>query len=188
MSHKQYLPGEHTFAICAYKESSYLEECIQSVLKQKVKTNLIMITSTPCEYIEKMAEKYGITLYVNEGPSGIAEDWNFALKMAGTPLVTVTHQDDIYCEAYSEAVLEAVNHAKHPLIAFTDYGELRDGEWVLRNRLLRIKEYMMIPWRPRIFQHNRWLRRRILSFGSPICRPSVTYCVDRIGVDVFTRQ
>lgn len=188
MSHKQYLPGEHTFAICAYKESPYLEECIQSVLKQQTKTNMIMITSTPCEYIRKTAAEYGITLYVNEGPSGIAEDWNYALKMAGTPLVTVTHQDDIYCETYATEILYAVNHAKHPLIAFTDYGELRDGEWVLHNRLLSIKEYMMIPLRPHFLQHNRWLRRRILSFGSPICCPSVTYCVDRIGADVFTRQ
>ena len=54
----------HTFAICAYKESRYLEKCIISLLKQNVKSNIIMATSTPNEYIEQMAEKYHIPLDV----------------------------------------------------------------------------------------------------------------------------
>ena len=37
----------HTFAICAYKESKYLEECIRSLKKQTVETNIILVTSTP---------------------------------------------------------------------------------------------------------------------------------------------
>ena len=36
----------HTFAVCAYKESEYLEECVKSLLEQTVKTNIIMATST----------------------------------------------------------------------------------------------------------------------------------------------
>ncbi len=27
----------HTFVICAYKESPYLEECIQSLMNQRIK-------------------------------------------------------------------------------------------------------------------------------------------------------
>ena len=34
----------HTFAICAYKESQYLEECIKSLQNQTVKSNIIMAT------------------------------------------------------------------------------------------------------------------------------------------------
>lgn len=188
MKSQQYLPQDHTFVICAYKQSEYLEECIQSVQNQSVRTNVKMITSTPCEYIEQIAAKHQIPLFINDGQSGIAEDWNFALKMAGTSLVTITHQDDIYCKQYAESILQAVNRAKEPLIAFTDYGELRDGERVLCNRLLKVKEYMLIPLRPHNLQHSRWIRRRILSFGSPICCPSVTYCLDRVGQEVFTRQ
>ena len=56
----------HTFAICAYKESSYLEDCIKSVLKQKVKSNILIATSTPNEHIKGLAEKYGLPLYINE--------------------------------------------------------------------------------------------------------------------------
>lgn len=46
----------HTFAICAYKESEYLEECILSLKNQTLKTNILMATSTPNEYIKNLAE------------------------------------------------------------------------------------------------------------------------------------
>ena len=38
---------KHTFAICAYKKSRYLENCILSLKKQTVTSNIIMVTSTP---------------------------------------------------------------------------------------------------------------------------------------------
>ena len=41
----------HTFAISAYKESEYLEECIKSVLDQELKSKIIITTSTPNDYI-----------------------------------------------------------------------------------------------------------------------------------------
>ena len=48
---------EHTFVVCAYKESQYLEECIQSVLNQNIKSNVIISTGTPNSYIKEVAEK-----------------------------------------------------------------------------------------------------------------------------------
>ena len=65
---------DHTFVICAYKESSYLEQCILSLKRQSVESHIIMITSTPNEYINGMAKKYGIPLFINEGEGGI-EFW-----------------------------------------------------------------------------------------------------------------
>ena len=50
---------KHTFVVCAYKESQYLEECIQSVLNQNVKSKVIISTGTPNSYIKEIAEKYG---------------------------------------------------------------------------------------------------------------------------------
>ena len=185
---KNYRPTDHTFAICAYQESSYLEDCIQSVMQQSVKTNVIMVTSTPCPYIEQTAEKYHFPLYINTGKSGIAEDWNFAIEKASTSLVTITHQDDIYEKDFAKEVLHGVNQMKQPIIAFSDYGELRNDEWVLKNHLLNVKSTMLIPLRPKWAQQSRFVRRRILSFGSPICCPSVTYCKDNIPFTIFTRQ
>ena len=45
---------KHTFVICAYKESAYLEDCIISLKKQKEQSNIIMITATPNGYVKNM--------------------------------------------------------------------------------------------------------------------------------------
>ena len=67
----------HTFVICAYKESPFLEECILSLKNQSIESYIIMITSTPSLYISQLAEKYEIPLYINKGEKGIVQDWNF---------------------------------------------------------------------------------------------------------------
>ena len=51
------MSAKHTFVICAYKESAYLEECILSLKQQTVKSNIIMITSTPNNYIRDTRRK-----------------------------------------------------------------------------------------------------------------------------------
>ena len=86
----------HTFAVCAYKDSPYLEACIRSLTEQQVKTDVICCTSTPSPYIEKITKKYAVPLYVREGESNIREDWLFAWHKAGGRLVTIAHQDDVY--------------------------------------------------------------------------------------------
>ena len=175
----------HTFAICAYKESKYLEECICSVINQNVKSNVLMVTSTPNDYIQNLADKYNIPLYIRNGKSDIAEDWNFAYEKAKTELVTITHQDDVYCNNYLEDILKNLNKAKHPLIVFGNYGEIRGERIVTGNHLLNVKKIMLFPLRRRIFWKSRFVRRRILSFGSAICCPSVTFVKDNLPTVVF---
>ena len=51
---------KHTFVICAYKESKFLEECIISLKKQSINSEIFIATSTPNKYIEDIAKKYGI--------------------------------------------------------------------------------------------------------------------------------
>ena len=48
---------KHTFVICAYKESKYLEDCIRSLKAQEVKSYIKIATSTPNEYIYSIANK-----------------------------------------------------------------------------------------------------------------------------------
>ena len=115
---------EHTFAICAYKESEYLEECIRSLKNQTVSTNIILATSTPNKYIKGLCDKYHIAMYVNNGEHGITQDWNFAYSRANTKYVTIAHQDDIYEPDYVENLLCYIKKAGKPIIFFTDYGEL----------------------------------------------------------------
>ena len=54
---------DHTFAVCAYQESPYLEECIKSLKKQTIKSNILIATSTPNDYIKGIADKYTIPYY-----------------------------------------------------------------------------------------------------------------------------
>lgn len=185
MKKKIYQKEDHTFAICAYKESKYLEECIQSVMKQRVRGKVLIATSTPNDYITQLAERYKIPIYVREGKSEIAGDWNFAYSCSETELVTITHQDDIYCENYLAEVLKNVNRSEKPLIVFGDYGEIRGQETVVDNKLLKIKKVMLFPLRNKILWNSRFVRRRILSFGSAICCPSVTFVKPSLPQPLF---
>ena len=177
--------SKHTFAICAYKESEFLEECIKSLKKQTYKSNIIMATSTPNEYITGLAEKYDIPLYINEGESGIVQDWNFAYAHAETPYVTIAHQDDIYYVDYAERAVKLLESTNKPLIYFTNYAEIRGGKKIEDNNLLKIKRLMLFPMRIRLFAKSKFVRRRILSLGSAICCPSVTLVKDNLPEKVF---
>lgn len=63
--------NKHTFVICAYRESPYLEDCIRSLRAQTVKSRIIMVTSTPNDFIQGLAGKYQIPCYVNEGEGAL---------------------------------------------------------------------------------------------------------------------
>ena len=149
----------HTFAICAYKESPYLEECIESLINQTVKSNILIATATPSQYIDDIAAKYNIKVYVNKGEHGITQDWNFAYSKAETDYVTIAHQDDKYNPSYVENLMAYTKNAMRPLIFFTDYAEIRDGKIVESNKLLRIKRIMLFILRPKSMWGSRFARR-----------------------------
>lgn len=89
--------------------------------------------------------------------------------------MTIAHQDDIYDKRYVECLLNNVSKVSRPLIYFTDYAEVRDGAIVTNNKLLNTKRILLAPLRAKVLWSNKWIRRRILSIGSAICCPSVTY-------------
>lgn len=185
---RHYDTSDHTFVVCAYQTSIYLEECINSLLSQTAKTNIILATSTPNEHITGIAEKYQLPVFVNSGEKGIAGDWNFALSCANTPLVTLAHQDDVYEKEYVEQVLAVLNTCRHPLIAFSDYSEIRNGKTVGISRLLQVKRLMLVPMRAKCLWKNRFIRRRILSLGNAICCPSVTFVMNNLKQPVFVNN
>ncbi|MCI8309006.1 MAG: glycosyltransferase family 2 protein [Clostridia bacterium] len=127
--------NNHTFVICAYKESKYLEECIKSLKNQTVKSNIIISTSTPNDYIKNLSIKYNLEYFVNLESNGIGSDWNFAVEKASTTAyVTVAHQDDIYNETYTENIIKTINKYNDIIMIFTDCKEIR-------NRKISKKEY-----------------------------------------------
>ena len=132
----------HTFVICAYKESAFLEECVKSLVGQTVKTNIVIATSTPNATIDAIASKYGIDVCVNTGEAGITGDWNFGVSLAKTPYVTIAHQDDIYEPTYAESIIKKATKYKKPLIAFSDYYEIKNGERIDNSGVIKIKRLM----------------------------------------------
>lgn len=182
-------PSDHTFAVCAYGESPYLEECLASLEAQTMETTVFIATSTPNELIEGVAARHNVPLYVSGQKPGIGSDWNHALSRATTPLVTIAHQDDTYAPGYAEHALAGMNRAEDPLIFFTNYGELRDGVEVDDNRLLSIKRQLLRPLTKRGGASRELkVKRRILSFGSSICCPSVTLNLPALPNPPFVSQ
>ena len=173
----------HTFAICAYKESPYLEECIKSILDQEIKTNVIISTSTPNKLIESLAKKYNIKLFIKKGKSNIREDWNHAYNNAKTELVTVAHQDDVYLPGYTKEILKA--YSSDVLMYNTNYYPYKNGEKTtdLNNKLKPIIKFLT---RFRTFARFKFIRVMTLAFGNTINCPSVTYNKKLLGNDIFT--
>ena len=196
---------KHTFVVCAYGESPYLRQCLESLRAQTVRSEILMITSTPNDKIQSACEEHGLKLRVNHGKSGIADDWNFALQQAKTPLVTLAHQDDIYQPDYARQILYAWKKNRDAIILFSDYQELRikggvsedtlgqkdtadsdrHGWKITESGLVRTKRIMMLPLRIAFLQRSRWIRRRVFSLGNAICCPSVTYVKKRMPGKLF---
>lgn len=177
----------HTFSVLAYKESPYLEESIKSVLKQNYPSRVIIATSTPNKYIKNLAEKYDLDIKVNHGKTGIGADFDFALRAGETDLVTIVHQDDVYDPGYSQAMVDA--YQKHPesLIIFPDYYELRNGERIEQNTLLKVKHFLL--WSLRFTSgKSKFMKRMALRFGDPICCPAVTFNIKKVKTPLFDNE
>jgi len=183
----RYRPTDHTFAICAYKSSPYLEECIKSLKAQSVQSSIIICTSTPNNHINKLASKYAISVYVDEKSEGIASDWNYCLKICKTKLITIVHQDDIYERDFLKYTLAELNRGGKSIIAFTSYYEIQNRQIATSKNFinLKIKDLMLRPLTLKSLQHSQTARRMILSLADPICCPSVTYVRKNIPVTLF---
>lgn len=117
----------HSFVVCAYGESPYLKECIESILNQTRLSRIIISTSTDNAYIMGLAKDYSLPVFVNKESRGIAADWNYALAHANTRYVTIAHQDDVYEKNYVEELQYSLSQSKDTLIYFTNYGRDKKG-------------------------------------------------------------
>ncbi len=163
----------HTFVVCAYGESAYLEDCLSSLLSQTVSSRIVIATSTPNTHIESLAQKHGIPVHVNSGEAGITGDWSFGLSLCSTPFATIAHQDDVYEPTYAEKIVTKAQRFKKPLLIFSDYYEIKNGERIDKSGVLKIKRMMNVGFK--LFPRSKFIRRRVLSLGNSICCPAVTY-------------
>ena len=182
----KYTAEDHSFIVCAYKENPYLEECVKSVLNQKIKTEIVIVTSTPNAHISAVAEKYGLPLMINTGETGIAGDWNFALSCSSRKLKTLAHQDDIYLPDYTAEMLKYLNRTRDPIIFTCDYEEIRGEKTVSFDALIGVKRAMRFPmW---LFPNRTFAKRTAIAFGNAIVCPSVTYVSEYIDASPFKSE
>lgn len=140
MKEKQFDFSDVTLSILAYKKSRHLEQCIRSVLAMRgvEQAVVLLATSTPNEWIERMGKKYHLPVCVRKdscrkAPAGadeagkkqgrteaaetaenrksptIGADFQFGIDAAKTRLVTVVHQDDVYGKNYLVEMLAHLN-------------------------------------------------------------------------------
>lgn len=180
---------KHIFAVCAYKESPYLEACLRSLKNQTVKTDIILCTSTPNEGISNLAKQYEIPLFVRDGESGIREDWLFAYGSAEAELVTITHQDDVYGKRYAETLLKSGEKYPDMTVFMSDYATLKmtdgTGEIIRFNSFWFVKKLLRLPLRLKGITYHTAVKRSALIFGNSVCCPSCTYNKAVIGDDMF---
>lgn len=174
------MKSNHTFIICAYKESQFLEECIIALKNQTMKSDIIISTSTPNDFIDNIAKKYDIPVFTHNQGGSIGKDWNYAWSIPKTKYVTITHQDDVYMPEFLETNINNLNKSDKSILAFTNYNEIDSkSEIIPRTKNLKIKDFMLQPMK--IFKGSRFIRNRVMSFGYPICSPSATYNKDILG-------
>ena len=179
----------HTFVVCAYKDSPYLEKCIRSVLGQKLHSDAILCTSTPSDYISSIADKYNIPVYVRDGKSDIRDDWNYAYNKAVTKWVTVAHQDDIYANTYTSYLWKKINSSDGKgIIFFTDYYPLKNnGEKGIRRDVnSTIRRLLRTPMKISYLSSSVFFKKAILALGNTICCPTVTYNKEMLGDNIFS--
>lgn len=183
-----YTGDDLTFVVCAYKECPYLEESIHSLVHQSVRAKILISTSTPNGYIQKIADKYHLEVRVNPS-GGQVRDYNFAIRQADTDLVMLAHQDEIFLPDFARRVIESMNLADRPIIAFTDYLELHENEAGARTSpLVRIKRVMLLPLRVRGLGRFRFFKRAIQCFGDPITHPTVVCVRKELPKEVFREK
>lgn len=164
------------FVIPAYGESPYLEQCIQSLLAQTVPCSIRITTSTPSEWLLKIASKYGVEIIANPESNCIANDWNFAIKNGGDHLITIAHQDDIYLSSYAKNIINYFQDNPDSAIAFSDMSELVNEKrinWNIRTTIKKILLQCSFLGNTTISKPISY--RILLSFGCPVPCPAVTY-------------
>ena len=181
-----YSVKDHTFVLCAYGESPFLSDCLSSLVNQETKSHIIVSTSTPNSYIERIAAGYNVPIVVNDGKPSISHDWNCAISHANTSLVTIAHQDDVYSCNYTKEMLSSVNKADRPLIFFSNYGEIRNGNFEDNISILKVKRFLLRKLAQDGYSYSIKAKRSILKFGSAICCPSVTYNLDNLKLPLFS--
>ncbi|MBK7764436.1 MAG: glycosyltransferase [Bacteroidetes bacterium] len=173
--------NDHSFVVLAYRNSPYLDECINSLMHQTSKSEICICTSTPSDYISAIAKKYGIEVFVTDYGKGVVHDNNFAFQQVKTKYVTIAHQDDLYLPEYADTCIAAAKKYSDTLICFTNYVEIMDGQDRPITLMLKVKRLILSIFMPfKSHLSATFWKKRILSFGNPIALPTIMYNLENL--------
>lgn len=168
---------DHTFVIPVYLAAPSLETLIESLRAQAgAHSEILLASSTPSAELDAFAKHQALPLHINPHRMDIASDWNFALSVATTKLVTLAHQDDLFRQGYVSRLSGALSAHPEAILAFCDYSEHSPRGARPININLRIKRALC----RRAFGVRECIaatrdKVRLLSLGNPICCPSVMF-------------
>jgi len=181
---------KHVFAISAYGESPFLEDCIISLENQTCPGEVILCTSTPSAYLERIAENHRLPYFVREGASSLKDDWNFCVRKAveaGADLLTIAHQDDVYLPDYAKLVQKAYGDASNPKkdgtgdaqsrkvsLIFTAAENIDGFGRTIDPKAENVKRLLRWPLNTSL-KRTVWGRRLSLAFGNSVPCPACTY-------------
>ncbi|MFH1379292.1 MAG: glycosyltransferase [bacterium] len=176
--------SNHSFAVVAYKDSPYLEECLKSLQRQSYQSSIMVFTSTPSSYIESMCNNLNVRMEINPHRASIAEDWSFAFNRSSTKYVTLAHQDDIYMPEYAQICMNSMNESKKKvLLIFTNYREILDNSMVRAlSPALFVKRILLNT--ASMFGsgfNSIFTKKMLLSLGNMVSCPTVMYNKELIG-------
>jgi len=188
---------KHVFAISAYGESPFLEDCIASLENQTSPGEIILCTSTPSAYLEKTAAAHSLPYFVRDGASSLKDDWNFCARKAeetGAELLTIAHQDDVYLPDYAKNVQKAYIEANRPKkdrngdaparkvsLIFTAAENIDGMGNAVDPKAEKVKRLLRWPLTTDL-KNTKAGRRLSLAFGNSIPCPACTYVL-RAGTE-----
>ena len=175
--------GRHAFVVAAYGDSPMLGTCIESIAGQsRTGSDVLITTSTPSDYLRRIAAKYRLPLVINPSRGNIGSDWNFALAAADAAYVTIAHQDDAYQPDYLQRMMDAVAGVQDLAIAFSDFVETSPAGPRPVHLNLRIKRFLtQRAFGRRDVIRDQASKLRMLAWGNPVCCPSVLFNRARLG-------
>lgn len=182
------LVSEHAFVVPAYGQSPYLPECLRSLRAQTSPSPAVITTSTPSDYLTRVARDFGIDVIVNKRREGIGADWNFALGATTARFVTLAHQDDVYYPEFKAKTLERLAANDGAVLCFTGFDVLDDLGGCRSTKVKVVMDLLQTVFlgsSPAV----RGLRlRAFFSVACPIACPSVTYDRSRLAGFRFSKD
>jgi hypothetical protein len=168
---------DHTFAVPVYRSAPNLAALLETLRAQAgACSEILLATSTPSAELDAFAKRHAVPLYINPQRVDIAADWNFALGVTQTELVTLAHQDDHFAPSYVARLSSELRRHPGAMIGFCDFSEHTPLGPRPTNINLRVKHAL----RQRAFGSRECItdsrdKVRLVSLGNPICCPSVMF-------------